>query len=173
MRSKREEYVLALLHLIPDIASLGKGLPDDLFNLSENRELYRRWRDDLPTLEEESELWEHLQDVLKTRLGISETQQAQEAFLDCVGRLEQGKMKAVKEASALALAEGVAGVRSGHVVAIARARQETGNANEGNGDELAEAAATLLLEDTEAGLNLYRQLIEGSRPDPAGRHSTQ
>jgi len=176
MRDKREEFALALLYLTPELSDLGRGLPDDIFNLSENRELFRRWREDVVTSEEETELWEHLQEVLKTRMHISEMQQAQEAFLDCVGRLEQGKMKAVKEASALALAEGVAGVRSGHVVAIARARQETGTAQEGNGDQLEEAAASLLLEDTEAGLKLYRPLIEGSRPDrvlPRKDRSTQ
>ena len=79
-------------------------------------------------------------------------------------------MRAVKEASALALAEGVAGVRSGQVAAIAHGRLETGNAIEDSGDdEEAHAVAQLLLEDTEAGLKLYRPLIEGSRPDLSGR----
>jgi hypothetical protein len=75
-------------------------------------------------------------------------------------------MRAVKEASALALAEGVAGVRSGQVAAIAHAGLGTGNAIEDSEEDVqAREAAQLLLEDTEAGLKLYRPLIEGSRPD--------
>jgi DNA primase len=171
LRSAREEFALAMLYLRPEIAAHGQLLTEDLFGLSENRELFRRWRDGETVSEDETELYEHLQGVLATRIPVQETGQAEEAFLDCVGRLKQGKMKAVKEASALALAEGVAGVRSGQVVAIARARQETGNAGEDSGDEQAEAAAQLLLDDTEAGLKLYRPLIEGSRPDQSGRRA--
>jgi len=170
LRNLREEYALAMLFLRPEVAPHAQGVSDELFTLSENRELFRRWSAGETVSEDESELFEHLQEVLQTRIPVQETGQAEEAFLDCVGRLEQGKMRAVKEASALALAEGVAGVRSGQVAAIAHGRLETGNAIEDSGDdEEAHAVAQLLLEDTEAGLKLYRPLIEGSRPDPSGR----
>jgi DNA primase len=170
LRNLREEFALAMLFLRPEVAPHGLGVSDELFTLSENRELFRRWCLGETVSEDESELYEHLQEVLKTRIPTQETGQAEEAFLDCVGRLEQGKMRAVKEASALALAEGVAGVRSGQVAAIAHGRLETGNAVEDSGDdEQTREVARLLLEDTEAGLKLYRPLIEGSRPDLSGR----
>jgi hypothetical protein len=74
-------------------------------------------------------------------------------------------MRAVKEASALALAEGEAGVRPGQVASIARARLGEGESEEEDADEQAEFVASQLLEDTENGLRLFRRLIEGSRTD--------
>jgi DNA primase len=166
LRQPREEFAIAMLHVYPSLVGLGRDVPEELFSLSENRELFRRWRADEGVSEDETELYEHLQQVLATRIPVHETVQAEEAFLDCVRRLEQGKMRAVKEASALALAEGVAGVRSGQVAAIAHAGLGTGNAIEDSEEDVqAREAAQLLLEDTEAGLKLYRPLIEGSRPD--------
>jgi hypothetical protein len=78
-------------------------------------------------------------------------------------------MRAVKEASALALAEGEAGVRPGQVAAIARAKLGAGENEGDDGDIEAEALASQLLEDTENGLRLFKPLIEGSRSDQAGR----
>jgi hypothetical protein len=74
-------------------------------------------------------------------------------------------MRAVKEASALALAEGEAGVKPGQVASIARARLGAGEPEEADADEQAELVASQLLEDTENGLRLFRRLIEGSRTD--------
>ena len=96
---------------------------------------------------------------------MSETAEAEAAFLDCVDRLEQVRMRAVKEASALALAEGEAGVRPGQVASIARARMGAGNSEETSEDAETENVASQLLEDMEAGLRFHRRLIEGSRPD--------
>jgi hypothetical protein len=150
------------------MADRGKELTQDLFYISENRELFRRWQASEPVLEDESELWEHYQAIIGVDLPIIETEEAEKAFLDCVQRLEHAKIRAVKEASALALAEGEAGVRPGQVASIARARMEAGNSEETSEDAQTENVASQLLEDMEAGLRFHRRLIEGSRPDHVG-----
>jgi DNA primase len=164
----REEFLLALLYREPALAARGADVAEELFSLSENRELFRRWRASQAVTEEDSWLWEHYQEVLQTRIPLSETAQVEVAFLDCVDRLEQVRLRAVKEASALALAEGEAGVRPGQVASIARARLGAGTEEDAVEDAQAEAAASQLLEDTENGLRLFRRLIESSRSDQSG-----
>jgi DNA primase len=161
----REAYLLSLLHRVSALADQGRELDEDLFYISENRELFRRWRLAEPVSEEESELWELYQAVMTADLPIIETNEAETAFLDCVLRLQHAKIRAVKEASALALAEGEAGVRPGQVASIARARLGAGNAEETSEDEATATAASQLLQDMEAGLQFHRRLIEGSRSD--------
>lgn len=181
-RAPAEEFCLALLFRLPELARLGEGLEEELFSLSENRELFRRWRAGSQVSEEEAELWEHYQQVLAVRLPISETTQAEAALLNCVERLQQGRMRAAKEASALALAEGEAGLRPGRVASIARARLKPRSGQEGAARDAAEVeeaaddadpmllgAADRLLQDMEAGLRLHRSLIERQGPDPSSR----
>jgi DNA primase len=163
--SQKEAFCLALLYGVPDLRDYGLQLDENLFNLSENRELFLRWRDDRPINGEDDELWEHYQAIMATRVPLSETEEIVKAFLDCVERLERVTIKAVKEASALALAEGEAGVRPGQVASIARARMGAGNTEEILDDALTNSVASRLLEDMEAGLRFHRRLIEGSRPD--------
>ena len=163
LRRPVEEFCLALLYREPSLRRFEADLNEGLFSLSENQEIYRRWRDGGTVQEEESELWEHLEAVLATRFLSTETTEAEAAFLDCKGRLEQVRIKALKEASALVLAEGEAGLRPGQVASIARDRLEAGAEEAVEDDDPAEAAASHLLEDMEAGLRFHRRLIEGSR----------
>jgi DNA primase len=169
----REEFALALLYHTPALAPVAVGVSEELFGLSENRELFRRWRAGEQVSEEEYELWEHQQKILELQIPMDEMAQVEVAFLDCMQRLEQVRMRAVKEASALALAEGEAGVRPGQVASIARARLGAGSTEENIEDLQADAVASQLLEDMEAGLRFHRRLIEGSRSDSPGRPSTQ
>jgi DNA primase len=161
----RESYLLSLLYRVPALAEQGRALDEDLFYISENRELFRRWRLSEPVSEEETELWELYQLVMQANLPIIETNEAEKAFLDCVLRLRHAKIRAVKEASALALADGEAGVRPGQVASIARARMGAGSAEETSEDEATAFAASQLLDDMEAGLRFHRRSIEGSRSD--------
>jgi hypothetical protein len=92
----------------------------------------------------------------------------EKAFLDCVEGLERVTIRAVKEASALALAEAEAGVRPGQVASVARARMGAGNAEENIEDADTIAVASQLLEDMEAGLRFHKRLIEGPRSDQRG-----
>jgi hypothetical protein len=157
-----------LLYQRPELTERGKELPEDLFYISENRELFRRWQLQEPVSEEETELWDHYQSVMGINLPIIETEEAEKAFLDCVQRLEHAKIRAVKEASALALAEGEAGVRPGQVASIARARMGAGNNEETTEDAQTASVASQLLEDMEAGLRFHRRPIDGSRFDQLG-----
>jgi DNA primase len=163
-RAPREEFCLALLYQDEALAYLGQELDETLFSLSENRELLRRWKNGKSVSEEESELWEHQQTVLTTRIPQTETEAREAAFLDCVARLEQGRMRAVKEASGLALAEGEAGLSPGKIITIALQTETQGDAEV---DNAAAAAASQLLEDTENGLRLFRRQIVGANPDQA------
>jgi DNA primase len=166
--AQREAFCLALLHATPGLRRLGLELDERLFTLSEHRELFLRWRDGRPVTEEEEVLWEHLQAVQATRIPMTETAQVEAAFLDCVERLERVTIRAVKEASALALAEAEAGVRPGQVASVARARMGAGIAEENIEDADTIAVASQLLEDMEAGLRFHRRLIEGPRSDQKG-----
>jgi hypothetical protein len=178
MRERREEYCLAMLYRMPEIASLGINLDAELFSLSENRELFRRWRAQEPIREDDADeddgLLEHYREVLETRLVVTETAQVEAAFLSCVAFLEKARMRSVKEASALALAEGEAGVRPGQVASIALARLEAGNNEDALEDDEAEAVASLLLKDTIASLNLHRRDDQtAADPDRSGMGSSQ
>jgi DNA primase len=171
--ASKEAFALALLYNAPSLRSLGENLDEAIFSMSENRELFRRWRDEQLVLEDEGVLFEHYQTVMTTRIPVNETEQVERAFLDCVERLRRYTIRTVKEASALALAEGEAGVRPGQVASIARARLGAGTTAEQEEDEEASAVASQLLEDMEAGLRFHRRLIEGYRPDHTGSPSAE
>jgi hypothetical protein len=162
----REEFCLALLFNVEALTPKAGALTESMFSLSENRELFRRWRAADPVREEESELWEHYQDVIQTRLP--ETGLLEVAFLDCVRRLEDDRIRAVKEASALALAEGLAGVQQGQVASIARTRLGGGE-SDGAENEAVEAAVSLLIEDTEASRRLFERKLRDQPTDTEER----
>jgi hypothetical protein len=184
-RAPREEFLLALLNRHPELLGASSELAEDLFTLGENRELFRRLVAGAAVSEEEPWLWEQHQRIVATLIHVSDTESVKAAFLDCVARLERAKMKAVKEASALALAEGEASLsyggssregRPGDAAAIARAQWEAGTreeAFEDTADSSIEGLASQLLKDTEAGLRMFhRGLIDSSHgnqgPLPTG-----
>ncbi len=178
MRSPREEFTLALLQRHPELAPRAGALNEDLFTLSENRELFRRLTLGQPVSEDEVGLWEPYQRVIATPIHVSETAAIEAAFFDCVARLEQARMKAVKEASALALAEGEASLSNGHpsleggpgeVAAIAKAKWEAGNQEEALEDRAEDSVVSQLLRDMEAGLRFHRGLIDSSRGSQGDR----
>ena len=59
--AQKEAFCLALLYASPGLRKLGLDLNENLFTLSENRELFLRWREGKPVLEDEDVLWEHYQ----------------------------------------------------------------------------------------------------------------
>jgi hypothetical protein len=164
--SKREEYCLALLLKAPPLADKGAALDEGLFSLSENREIFRRWLAHESVSEEEEGLWEHFQEVLQTDTPQIDMGKADEAFLHCVALLEDSRMRAVKEASALALAEEEVGVRPGQVATVAW--QKLAGQSEEQADYAVESAAAMLLEDMRAGQRYHRQRTEGPNPGEAG-----
>src|SRR5581483_3049388 len=97
VRSPREEFCLALLYRHPELAAEAVDIDPEWFTMSENRELFRRWSAGQEVTEEDPALWEHYQRVLGTLIHVSDTEAVRAAFLDCVARMEQARMKAVKE----------------------------------------------------------------------------
>lgn len=164
-RAPREEFCLALLYQAAALTPLADRLDEQHFSLSENRELFRRWRANQPIREEDGALWQHFQRILETRITLTETSQQEEAFLDCIARLQHARMKAVKEVSTLALAEGEVRVKPGQVASIARARMTAIVDEDATSDEETSQVASRLLEDMEAGLQFHKQ----SRGDEAER----
>jgi DNA primase len=177
-RAPREEFCLALLYRRPELASLAGEADEDLFTLGENRELFRRVQAGSSVSEEEPWLWEQYQRIISTVIHVTDTESVRAAFLDCVARLKQARMKAVKEASALALAEGEArlsfdrnGIRPGEAAAIARAQWEAGTREEASEEQIdpsIEGLASQLLQDTEAGLRLFHKSSIDSSPGSQG-----
>jgi hypothetical protein len=107
-------------------------------------------------------------------LLVTETGEVEAAFSSCVALLEKARMRSVKEASALALAEGEARVRPGQVASIALTRLEAGITEDASEDDEAEAVASLLLKDTVASLNLHRRDGQTSAdPDHSGLRSSR
>ena len=163
-RAPREEFCLALIFKAPELASTARvAVRDELFSMSVNFELLRRWKNGEIVTEADSELWEHYQVVLQTSTPQIEMGKAEEALLSCVAVLENDRIRAVKEASALALVEGEAGVRPGYVASIASEWLEAGRAEPGEPDSPEGAVASLLLEDTRVGLRLHAP-VEGIQP---------
>lgn len=164
-RAPREEFCLALIFKAPELAETARtAIRDELFAMSVNFELLRRWKSGETVTDADAELWEHYQTVLQTSTPQIEMGKAQEALLSCVAGLENDRIRAVKEASALALVEGEAGVRPGYVASIAREWLEAGRTESGESDGPEGAVASLLLEDTKVGLQLHAP-SEGARSD--------
>jgi hypothetical protein len=179
MRAPREEFLLALLYRHPELRADKGRVSVELFTLAENRELFRRWEESEDVSEDEPWLFDQRQRIVATLIHVNDTESVRAAFLDCVARMEQARMKAVKEASALALAEGEASlshgrtVRPGEAAAIARAQWEAGTSEEAQEDADSpslEGLASQLLQDTEAGLRrFHRSLIDSSHGNQGSR----
>jgi DNA primase len=170
VRSMREEFALALLARHPELAPEAREANGELFTLGENREIFRRLMAGESVFEEEIGLWEAYQRIVSTQIHVSEMAAVRAAFLDCLARLQQARMKAVKEASAMALAEGEASLSTGlsregpgQVAAIAKAKWEAGTPEEASEERLDEIVASQLLQDMEAGLRFHQRLIDSSR----------
>jgi hypothetical protein len=161
-----------------DLAGRSPDLREELFTLSENRELFRRLSAGEGVSEDDAGIWEQYQRVRSTPVHVSDTADIEAAFFDCVARLEQARMKAVKEASALALAEGEASLssespsaegRTGQVASIAKARWQAGKDLEAPEDSPDDRVASQLLTDMEAGLRFHQRLIDSSRGNQGER----
>ncbi|HXH21658.1 MAG TPA: DNA primase [Dehalococcoidia bacterium] len=179
-RAPREEFALALLRRHPHLAEIGREYSDEVFTLAENRELFRRYLRGEEATEEEIWLWEAQKRIDSTLVHVTELEAVKAAFSDCLARLEQARMKAVKEAGALAIAEGEASLSSGpsrrgpgQVAAIAKARWEAGPNSEapedGQDEASPEGLASQLLQDMEAGLRFHQRLIDSSRGNQGDR----
>lgn len=171
-REAREEYLLALLLRYPALRRRQGALSPDLFSLSENRELFEAWRiagegeaEDvvekirglLPV-----ELHGHLENMLARNIPPFQAGETEKALEDCIWRMEHRKLELEKLASSLALAESEEGVDPARVAELARFVQE-GTLPPNQEADRALEAATVLVEDTEAGITMHRRPLERAR----------
>ena len=156
----REEFCLALLLRYLELREDGLALSPELFWHSENRQLLEAWQDceevdDLAQVMPE-ELEGHLQRVRGIDVPPFEPQQARAALRDCVGRLKQRELEAIKQASSAALAAREAEDRTTEdELAVAAAAWQAGSLpSEETAEDVSPVAA--LLRDTEIGLRLHQ-----------------
>ncbi|MCJ7510262.1 MAG: DNA primase [Dehalococcoidia bacterium] len=162
LRDMREEYCLALLLRYPELREDGLALSPDAFWHSENRQLLQAWQE-CPDVEEMRqtiavELEEHLQRIAAMNVPPFGEQKAKAALHDCLRRLEQRDLEAIKQASSAALAareaeSGPTGVDE--LAAAAQAWRSGSPPEEIESGEVVQTA-TLLRRDTEIGIQLHR-----------------
>ena len=162
----REEFCLALLLRYGELRQDGLALSPELFWHTENRQLLEAWQgcpdgDELIQVVPE-ELEGHLRQVGGLDLPPFEPQNARAALRDCVGRLKQRELEAIKQASSAALAAREVEARSTEedLATAAEAWRAGSIAEEGSPEDMSPVAA--LLRDTEIGLRLHQD----SRVEP-------
>jgi DNA primase len=160
--SKQEEFCLALLLRYPELRADGLALSPDFFWHSENRQLLQAWQQ-CPDLEEmrqaiAAELEEHLQRIAVMNVPPFDEKGAKAALHDCLRRLEQRDLEAMKQASTAALAarQAEGGPISVDDLAAADQAQRLGSPPEEMGSGEVAQTATLLRRDTEIGIQLHR-----------------
>jgi DNA primase len=155
----REEFCLALLLRYPELRDDGLALTPELFWHSENRQVLEAWQgcedmEDL-SLVVPGELDGHLQRVSGIELPPFGPQEAKAALRDCMGRLKQRELEAIKQASSAALAAREAADRTTEEeLAAAASAWQTGSVPSEAGEDMSPVAA--LLRDTEMGLRLHQ-----------------
>jgi DNA primase len=157
----REEFCLALLLRYPELREDGLALSPDLLWHTENRQVLEAWQSchDLEELAQfvPEELEGHLQRVSGIDLPPFEPQEARAALRDCVGRLKQRELEAIKQASSAALAAREADDRTteDELAAAAAAWQAGSPPSEASAADMSPVAA--LVRDTEIGLRLHQE----------------
>jgi DNA primase len=156
----REEFCLALLLRYPELREDGLAFSPELFWHIENRQVLEAWQgcqdmDEVAQVVPE-EFEGHLQRVSGIDLPPFGLQEAKAALRDCVGRLKQRELEAIKQASSAALAAREAEDRTTEeeLAAAAAAWQAGSASSEATAEDLSPVAA--LLRDTEIGLRLHQ-----------------
>jgi len=91
-RSKVEEYCLTLLIQRPELREEGKNLPQEYFENSENREIYKAWyENEEPSVEIlrqriDISVREHLEQIINRDIPVN---YIQEKYRDCVLRMRE------------------------------------------------------------------------------------
>jgi DNA primase len=177
-REPREEFCLALLLGYPDLREKGLTLDDELFSLTENRQVLQAWRRTpdaeglRATLPEE--LHEHLGHILSKTVPNFEFREAGRALANCIWGIEQRKLEIEKQISSLALADSqdkLGPIRLIELAATASGESKSSPASIPDLEETAaQEAVDVLAQDTEAGQRMHRRIMERdeSRDDRGG-----
>lgn len=104
-----EEQCLCLLLKHPELRDKAKGLSPEHFEHSENREIFIAWRNttDLDELLStiDTDLQEHVKTLCERALPPTDEKKMEEALLSCIRRLEQQKLRTLKEQERLLLSD--------------------------------------------------------------------
>jgi DNA primase len=184
LREPREEYCLALLLRYPDLREEGLAADDDLFSLTENRQVLQAWRRTpdpaglRATLPEE--LHEQLDRIREKTIPSFDRNEAERALANCLWGIEQRRLETEKQASTFALADSQDKIGPTRLIELAtttsadREEQPPALTPEIE-EEVAREAADLLTEDTEAGQRVHRRILERNQtkvadggPGPSG-----
>ena len=154
----REEFCLALLLHHPELREDGLAVSPELLWHTENRQVLEAWQgcqeiEELAQVVPE-ELEGHLQRVSGIDLPPFEPQEARAALRDCVGRLKQRELEAIKQASSAALAAREAEDRTTEDELAAAAAAWQAGPLAAEAEDMSPVAA--LLRDTEIGLRLHQ-----------------
>ncbi len=104
-----EEQCLRLLLKHPELRDKAKGLSPEHFEHSENKELFIAWRD-ITNLEElpltiASDLQEHVKTLYERALPPTDERKTEEELVRCVQRLEQQRLRTLKEQEGMLLSD--------------------------------------------------------------------
>jgi|CXWL01.1.fsa_nt_gi DNA primase len=164
----REEFTLALLFQYPELRAEASGLDPELFNQSENRELFESWvsgADDGESFEQSlsPDLRPHYERILSSDLPAYDDETVVRALRTTVWGIEQSRLREEKRTRAAVLT-GIAASGGAQIVERAQALLD-GRVFEGatNEDEADPAAA--FVDDMQAGLRLHQRELE----NPHGR----
>jgi DNA primase len=159
----REEFCLALLLRYPELREDGLALSPELFWHTENRQVLEAWQgcqeiDELSQVVP-GELEGHLQRVSSIDVPPFGPQEAKAALRDCVGRLKQRELEAIKQASSAALAarEAEEGTTEEELAAAAAAWQaESVPAEVPVESSSGVSPVAALVRDTKIGIRLHQ-----------------
>jgi DNA primase len=117
-----EEQCLCLLLKHPELRDKAKGLSPEHFEHSDNREIFIVWRNtsDLDMLLStiEPDLREHVKALCERALPPTDEKKSEEALLSCIRRLEQQKLRTLKEQERLLLSDAESEGRSEDIALI-------------------------------------------------------
>lgn len=111
-----EEQCLCLLLKYPELRNKVKGLSPEHFEHSENKEIFIVWLD-ITNLEElpftiDSDLQEHVKALCERALPPTDERKTEEELLRCIRRLEQQRLRTLKEQEGMLLSDAEAEGRS-------------------------------------------------------------
>ncbi len=162
LHDRREEFCLALLFRYPELRGEGEGLDPGLFAQSDNRALFQAWLAHGASDELEASLTSELRPQYE-RISIAglptyDDDNLAKALRSAVWRIEQDRLRLAKRASTAVLADIAAGDGAG-VAERARAAWQAGAAETPDlGDDA--DAATVFVEDMEAGRRVHQRLLD-------------
>ena len=108
-RHPQEEYCLCLLLQHPELRERGEQLLPEYFESTENRELFLAWRDS-PGMEMlrqslDVNLHHHLESLINRALPPASEREFEDAFVDCLRRLEEQRLRRLKALEEVLIAE--------------------------------------------------------------------